>query len=181
MIVWCLLPRDTSAVGNFSTRSRISTFLHNLSRQHSVMNGSFREAKLHRPLSGAESEGRTVASRPKPVFGFRDKRTLNVGGFNVDRNSAEAIWRSASVKETQWCACQIKSRQEYRTMSYFGTRRSSLRQVRTNGLPTFNTESLRGFASLSNALSIAMKSVELNALARPTSCPDRGSISLTTT
>lgn len=35
-------------------------------RQHSVINGRLREAKLHWPLSGDELDERTVVSRPNP-------------------------------------------------------------------------------------------------------------------
>ena len=45
-------------------------------RLHSMASGSFRDAKLERPVSGAELRRLLVASRPVAVIGARVKRSL---------------------------------------------------------------------------------------------------------
>ena len=46
-------------------------------RLHSMASGSFRDAKLERPVSGAELRRLLVASRPKAALWDTGKRSIN--------------------------------------------------------------------------------------------------------
>lgn len=48
-------------------------------RLHSMASGSFRDAKLERPVSGAELRRLLVASRPVAVIGRIDRPTAGIG------------------------------------------------------------------------------------------------------
>ena len=49
-----------------------------LGRLHSMASGSFRDAKLERPVSGAELRRLLVASRPVAVIELREELSFNV-------------------------------------------------------------------------------------------------------
>ena len=50
-----------------------------MGRLHSMASGSFRDAKLERPVSGAELRRSLVASRPVAVIGSIDRPTAGIG------------------------------------------------------------------------------------------------------
>lgn len=69
-------------------------------RLHSMASGSFRDAKLERPVSGAELRRLLVASRPKAEIGRLGKRTFNV---EAETRAAACLHESARLVRSQPC------------------------------------------------------------------------------
>ena len=78
-----------------------------MGRLHSMASGSFRDAKLERPVSGAELRRLLVASRPRPGIRTSPKPPLSTAVF------CEFRCHEAAVRDlTTPARCGLSSREK---------------------------------------------------------------------
>ena len=68
-----------------------------MGRLHSMASGSFRDAKLERPVSGAELRRLLVASRPSAAIELWGKQSLNFVLGTTKGHRRKAGWRFGSA------------------------------------------------------------------------------------
>jgi len=82
-----------------------------MGRQHSVMNGHFREAKVDLPLSGDEVGERSVASRPIAVFRLsRAERRIAEDSGRSCRQVVRRSYASRRLKPTLKNRARLENR-----------------------------------------------------------------------